>query len=61
MLALAAMDDYKDRSPPFEALDCDSLVFLRLAPIVGLSQLDPQTNPNPDFHPFARTLLTHGF
>jgi len=34
----------------------NSLIFLRLAPIAGFSQLNPQTNLNPDFHPFARTL-----
>ena len=35
----------------------NSLVFLRLAPIAGFSQLNPQINLNPDSHPFARTLL----
>ena len=34
----------------------NSLIFLRLTPIVGFSQLDPQTNFNPDFYPFARSL-----
>ena len=34
----------------------NSLVFSRLAPIAGFSQLNPQINPNPDSHPFARTL-----
>jgi len=56
ILASVAMDDSKDRSPPFEVWTVNSLVFLRLAPIAGFSQLNPQTNPNPDFHPFARTL-----
>ena len=34
----------------------NSLIFLRLAPIAGFSQLNPHTNPSPDFHPFTRTL-----
>ena len=34
----------------------NSLVFLRLAPIAGFSQLNLQINPNPDSHPSARTL-----
>ena len=34
----------------------NSLIFSRLAPIAGFSQLNPQTNFNPVFHPFIRTL-----
>ena len=60
ILTSAVMDDFKDRSPPLEAIDCEFLSFLEVAPIVGFSQLDLQTNPNPDFHPFVRTPLTHG-
>ena len=56
ILASATMDDFKDRSPPFEVIDCEFLGFFKVAPIAGSSQLDFQTNPNPDFHPFARTL-----
>jgi len=33
----------------------NSLVSQQLDPIVGFSQLDLQTNPNPGFHSFART------
>jgi len=39
----------------------NSLVFLRLAPITGFSQLNPQINPNPNSHSFARTLLDTWF
>ena len=55
ILASIAMNDSKDRSPPFEAMDCEFLDFSE-AGSPGFSQVNPQTNPNPDFHPFARTL-----
>ena len=34
----------------------NSLIFPRLAPIVGFSQLNPQINLNPGSHPSVRTL-----
>ena len=37
ILGLGAMDDFKDRSPPLEAIDYDSLASQRLSPIVGFS------------------------
>ena len=61
ILASAAMDDSKNRSPPFEAINCEFLGSQRLAPIGGFSQQDLQINPNPDFHLFVRIPLTHDF
>ena len=55
ILASVAMDA-RDRSLPLEAIVVNSLVFSRLALIAGFSQLNPQINPNPDSHLFARTL-----
>ena len=61
ILASVAMDDFRDMSPPLEAIDYEFLGFFRLAPIAGFSQLNPQINPNPDSHPFVRTLLNIWF
>ena len=56
ILASAVMDDFRDMSPPLEAIDYEFLGFSEAAPIAGFSQLNPQINPNPDSHPSARTL-----
>jgi len=56
ILVFVVMDDSKDRSLLLKLWTVNSLIFLRLAPIAGFSQLNPQTNPNSDFHPFAKTL-----
>ena len=61
IIASVAMNDSRDWSPPLEAIDCEFLDFSEMAPIAGFSQLNPQINPNPDSHPFARTLPTHDF
>ena len=55
ILASAAMDDSKDRSPPLESIDCEFLDFSKTGSHCK-AQLNPQINPNPGSHPFVRTL-----
>ena len=40
------MDDFKNRSPPLEAMIMNSLASQKLALIGGFSQLDLQIGPN---------------
>ena len=54
ILASAVIDDSKDRSPPFEATDCEFLGFSKVGSIGEFSQLDLQINPNPDFSSFCK-------
>ena len=55
MLASTVMDDSKNRSPHFEAMDCEFLGFFEADSHCRVF-LNPQINPNYDSHPFARTL-----
>ena len=56
ILASAAMNDFRDRSPPLEGIDCEFLSFSEAGSHCRVSSLSPQINSNPDSHPFARTL-----
>ena len=61
ILASTAMNDSKDRSPPLEVIDCEFLDFFETGSHCRISQLNPQINPNPDSHPYARTLPDTSF
>ena len=56
ILASVGMDDSRDRSPPFKAIDCEFLSFSEAGSHRRVFSLNPQIKLNPDSHPFARTL-----
>ena len=56
ILASAAMDDFRDRSPPFEALDCEFLGFFEAGSHYRVFSTKSSNKLYSDSHPFTRTL-----
>ena len=50
------MDDSRDRSPPLEVIDCEFLGLSEAGSHCRVFSAKSSNNPNPDSHPFARTL-----
>ena len=61
IFASVATDDSIDKSPLLEAMDCEFLGFLGLAPTGWFSQIDLQRDPILDFLFLQESPLTHCF
>ena len=55
ILASAAMDDSKDRSPPFDAINCEFLSFSVVGSYCRVFSGRSSNKSHLGFHPFART------